>query len=167
MRNLLIAACCAALVGSISVVSAQTTGPAAQESMKKNSPMDSNAKMKKTSKTKKSTKSDDSMKGDMSNEGMKKDTKYPLLRRKSRDALRGVAALLCLPVLHGSDVPFGSSRCRATTKRSANSSMSSVHLLPQARRIFFEGVAVGKEMSVTASPQFAIGLNLLANTLVV
>jgi pentapeptide MXKDX repeat protein len=75
MRNLLIAACCAALVGSISVASAQTTGPAAQESMKKNSPMDSNAKMKKTSKTKKSTKSDDSMKGDMSNEGMKKDTK--------------------------------------------------------------------------------------------
>jgi pentapeptide MXKDX repeat protein len=75
MRTLLIAACCAALVGSISVASAQTTGPAAQESMKTDSPMDSNAKMKKTSKTKKSTKSDDSMKGDMSKEGMKKDTK--------------------------------------------------------------------------------------------
>ena len=75
MRNLLIAACCAALVGSISVASAQTTGPAAQESLKTNSPMDANAKMKKTSKTKKSTKSDDSMKGDMSKEGTKKDNK--------------------------------------------------------------------------------------------
>lgn len=63
MRNLLIAACCAALVGSVSVASAQTNGPASQETMKTNSPMDSNAKMKKT-KTKKSTKSDDSMKSD-------------------------------------------------------------------------------------------------------
>jgi hypothetical protein len=63
MRNLLIAACCAALVGSVSVASAQTTGPASQDTMKTNSPMDSNAKMKK-SKTKKSTKSDDSMKSD-------------------------------------------------------------------------------------------------------
>jgi hypothetical protein len=62
MRNLLIAACYAALVGSVSAASAQT-GPASQDTMKTNSPMDSNAKMKK-SKTKKSTKSDDSMKSD-------------------------------------------------------------------------------------------------------
>ena len=75
MRNLLIAACCAALVGSVSVASAQTAGPATQDSMKTNSPMDSNAKMKKTHKTKKGMKSDDSMKGDMSKDGMKKDTK--------------------------------------------------------------------------------------------
>jgi hypothetical protein len=75
MRNLLIVACCAALGGSLSVASAQTTGPAAQDFMKTDSPMDANAKMKKTSKTKKSTKSDDSLKGDMSKEGTKKDTK--------------------------------------------------------------------------------------------
>jgi pentapeptide MXKDX repeat protein len=75
MRNLLIAACCAALIGSVSVASAQTTGPASQDSMKTNSPTDSNAKMKKTNKTKKSTKSDDSMKDDTSKDGMKKDTK--------------------------------------------------------------------------------------------
>jgi hypothetical protein len=70
MRNLLIAACCAALVGSISVASAQTTGPTNQDTMKTNSPMDSNAKMKKKH-TKKSMKSGDSM----SKDGMKKDTK--------------------------------------------------------------------------------------------
>jgi hypothetical protein len=63
MRNLLIAACCAALVGSVSAASAQTSGPTSQDTMKTNSAMDSNAKMKK-SKTKKSTKSDDSMKSD-------------------------------------------------------------------------------------------------------
>jgi hypothetical protein len=74
MRNLLIAACCAALVGNVSVASAQTTGPATQDSMKTNSPMDSNAKMKKKHKTS-MKKSDDGMKGDMSKDGMKKDTK--------------------------------------------------------------------------------------------
>ena len=47
MRNLLIAACCAALMGSVSVASAQTTGPTTQDSVKTNSPMDSNAKMMK------------------------------------------------------------------------------------------------------------------------
>jgi hypothetical protein len=73
MRNLLIAACCAALVGSVPVASAQTA-PAAQDSMKTNNPMNANAKMKKkhTKKTAKS-KSDDSMKGDTSS--MKKDSK--------------------------------------------------------------------------------------------
>jgi pentapeptide MXKDX repeat protein len=74
MQNLLIAACCAALVGSVSVASAQTTGPANQDTMKSNNPMDSNAKVKK-SKMKKSTKSDDSMKSDTSKDSMKKDTK--------------------------------------------------------------------------------------------
>jgi hypothetical protein len=65
MRNLLIAACCAALIGSVSAAAAQTTGPTSQDSMKTTSPMDSNAKMKKKMKTKKTMKSDDSMsKGD-------------------------------------------------------------------------------------------------------
>ena len=45
MRNLLIAACCAALVGSVSIASAQNTAPAAQDSMKTDSPMNANAKM--------------------------------------------------------------------------------------------------------------------------
>ena len=77
MRNLLIAACCAALMGSVSVASAQTTGPTTQDSVQTNSPMDSNAKMKKKHKMKKSMKkSDDGMaKGDSAKEGMKKDTK--------------------------------------------------------------------------------------------
>lgn len=78
MRNLLIAACCAALMGSISAASAQTTGPATQDSMKATTPMDANAKMKKKS-MKKSMKSDDMSKGDMSKgdmskDGMKKDS---------------------------------------------------------------------------------------------
>lgn len=76
MRNLLIAACCAALVGSVSVASAQTTAPAAQDSVKTDNPMNANAKMKKKA-SKKSTKSksDDGMKGDMSKDDMKKDSK--------------------------------------------------------------------------------------------
>jgi hypothetical protein len=74
MRNLLIAACCAALVGSISVASAQTAGPATQDTVKSKSPMDSNAKMKKKH-TKKSMKADDGMKGSMSKDAPKKDTK--------------------------------------------------------------------------------------------
>ena len=73
MRNLLIVACCAALVGSVSVASAQTSGPTSQDSMKTNSPMDSNAKMKKSKK--KSTKSDSSMKSDAPADAAKKDTK--------------------------------------------------------------------------------------------
>jgi hypothetical protein len=73
MRSLILAVCCAALVGSLSVASAQTTGPAGQEAMKANDPLNANAKtMKKKHKAKKSmTKSDDSM----SKDGMKKDTK--------------------------------------------------------------------------------------------
>jgi hypothetical protein len=71
MRNLLVAACCAALVGSVSVASAQTTGPTSQDTMKTNNPMDPNAKVKK-SKTKKSTKSDDSMKSDATKDSSKK-----------------------------------------------------------------------------------------------
>ena len=72
MRNLLIVACCAALVGSVSMAAAQTSGPTAQNSMKTSTPMNANAKMKKKH-PKKSTKSDDSMKSDMSKDGMKKD----------------------------------------------------------------------------------------------
>jgi pentapeptide MXKDX repeat protein len=75
MRNLLIAACCAALLGSVSVASAQTSGPAAQDSMKTHNPMDSNAKMKKKT-AKKSTKSDDSTKSDApKDDTAKKDAK--------------------------------------------------------------------------------------------
>jgi len=63
MRNLLIAACCAALVGSVTVASAQTASPANQDATKTENSMGSNAKMKKKHhKMKKATKSDDSMK---------------------------------------------------------------------------------------------------------
>lgn len=72
MRNLVLAICCAALVGSMSVASAQTTSPAKQEASKANAPMKAYAKTMKKHKTKKSmTKPDDSM----SKDGMKKDTK--------------------------------------------------------------------------------------------
>lgn len=67
MRNVLIAVCCAALVGSVSAASAQTTGPATQDSMKTNSPMDSNAKTTKKKTKKSTTKSDEGM----SKDGMK------------------------------------------------------------------------------------------------
>jgi hypothetical protein len=74
MRSLILAACCAAFVGSMTFVgsmsaaSAQTTGPTKQEAMKATDPMNANAKTtKKKHKAKKAmTKSDD---------GMKKDTK--------------------------------------------------------------------------------------------
>ena len=72
MRNLIVAACCAALVGSVSVASAQTTGaqttgPAAQKTLKASDPMNAHAmKMKKKHKTKKAAKPD---------AGMTKDTK--------------------------------------------------------------------------------------------
>lgn len=75
MRNLLIAACCAALVGSVSVASAQTTAPAAQNSMKTDSTTNANAKMKKSSKKTTKSKSDDSMKSDAPKDDMKKDSK--------------------------------------------------------------------------------------------
>ena len=72
MRNLLIAACCVALAGSASVASAQTTGPASQDNLKTNSPMEptGTAKKKHVKHAKKSMKSDEGMQG-----GMKKDAK--------------------------------------------------------------------------------------------
>ena len=75
MRNLLIAACCAALVGSVSVASAQTTAATGKDSMKTHNPMNANAKMKKTSKKSAKSKSDDSTKSDTSKDTMKKDSK--------------------------------------------------------------------------------------------
>ena len=54
MRKLIVAACCAALMGSISVASAaQTTGPKGQQTIKAHNPMNSNAKMVKKHKAKK------------------------------------------------------------------------------------------------------------------
>jgi pentapeptide MXKDX repeat protein len=53
MRKILVAACCAAVMGSISVASAQTTGPQGQQTMKSNDGMDANAKMMKKKKMKK------------------------------------------------------------------------------------------------------------------
>ncbi len=75
MRNLLIAACCAALVGSVSVASAQTTAPAAQDSMKTSDPMNANAKMKKKTAKKTTKKSDDGTKTDAPKDDTKKDSK--------------------------------------------------------------------------------------------
>ena len=73
MRNLILAVCCAALVGSVPVASAQTTGPAGQQAVKANDPKSANAKTtKKKHKTKTMTKSDDA---GMAKDGMKKDTK--------------------------------------------------------------------------------------------
>lgn len=74
MRNLLIVACCLALAGSTSVVSAQTTGPTSQDNLKTNSPMEPTGKTKKKH-AKKSMKSDEGMRGGMSKDGMKKDAK--------------------------------------------------------------------------------------------
>jgi pentapeptide MXKDX repeat protein len=56
MRNLIIAACCAALVGSVSVASAQTTTPDAKA--------DTSMKMKKKSTKKSAMKSGDTMSKD-------------------------------------------------------------------------------------------------------
>src|SRR5437879_9544314 len=72
MRNLILAVCCAALVGSVPVASAQTTGPARQQAVKASDPMNANAKTVKKHKAKKMTKSDDA---GMAKDGMKKDTK--------------------------------------------------------------------------------------------
>ena len=44
MRNLIVAACCAALVGSVSVASAQTTGPTTQPTVKASDPLNAHAK---------------------------------------------------------------------------------------------------------------------------
>jgi hypothetical protein len=56
MRNLIIAACCAALVGSVSVASAQTTAPAATKA-----DTSTKMKMKKKSGKKSAMKSGDTM----------------------------------------------------------------------------------------------------------
>jgi hypothetical protein len=58
MRKLIVAACCAALVGSMSVASAQTTtGPAGQQAVKASDPMNAKAKAKATKKKHKTKKS--------------------------------------------------------------------------------------------------------------
>lgn len=74
MRNLLIAACCVALAGSASAASAQTTGPASQDNLKTNNPMEPIGKMKKKH-VKKRMKSDEGMQSGMSKDGVKKDVK--------------------------------------------------------------------------------------------
>ena len=91
MRNLLIAMCCIALMGSVSVASAQTNGAAAQKSMKTHNLMNSNAKMKK--KHTKSMKSDDTMKSDMSKDTTKERHQVTSFRStRSRDTRSGIAA---------------------------------------------------------------------------
>ena len=74
MRNLVIATCCLALAGSTSIASAQTTGPASQDTLKTNSPMEPTGKTKKKH-AKKSMKSNEGMQGGMSKDSMKKDAK--------------------------------------------------------------------------------------------
>jgi len=73
MRKIIVAACCVALMGSISAASAQTTGPEGQQTtMKSNDNTDSMAKMKmKKGKMKKGMMKSDGMKSDgMSGGGM-------------------------------------------------------------------------------------------------
>lgn len=74
MRRIIVAVCCAALVGSVSIASAQTTGPNVQQNMQSGGSMNSNARMMKNKKGMKSgmTKSSGQMnKGGMGS-GMKK-----------------------------------------------------------------------------------------------
>ncbi len=64
MRYLIVAVCCAALVGSVSVASAKTSKPAAQQTVKASDPMNAHAmKMKKHKKVKKMKKTDAGMSG--------------------------------------------------------------------------------------------------------
>jgi pentapeptide MXKDX repeat protein len=73
MRKIVVAACCVAFMGSISVASAQTTGPESQQTVMKSSNMDSQAKMKKSKMKKGMMKSGDGMSGNgMSSGGMNK-----------------------------------------------------------------------------------------------
>ena len=72
MRKILVAACCAAFMGSISVASAQTTGPQGQQTMKSNDNMDANAKMMKKKKKKGMMRSGGMSGGGMSKGGMDK-----------------------------------------------------------------------------------------------
>ena len=71
MRKVIVAACCVAFMGSISVASAQTAGPQGQQTMKSSDGMDANAKMMKKKKMKKGMmKSGDGMsKGGMMDKG--------------------------------------------------------------------------------------------------
>ncbi len=74
MRKILVATCCVAFMGSISMASAQTTGPEAQQTAMKSSNMDSMAKMKKSKMKKGMMKSGNGMSGGggMSSGGMNK-----------------------------------------------------------------------------------------------
>ena len=75
MRKILIATCCVAFIGGVSVASAQTTGPSGQQTTQMNDGMNSNAKMmkKKKMKMKKSRMKKDGMMNDgMSGGGMMK-----------------------------------------------------------------------------------------------
>jgi hypothetical protein len=69
MRKILVAACCAAVMGSISVASAQTTGPQGQQTMKSNDAMDANAKMMKKKKKGMMKSGDGMSKGGMMDKG--------------------------------------------------------------------------------------------------
>lgn len=71
MRKIIVATCCVAFIGGISVASAQTTtGPQSQQSMKSNDNMDSMARMKKKKMKKGMMKSGGGMSGGMSKGGM-------------------------------------------------------------------------------------------------
>ena len=71
MRKVVIAVCCAALMGSVSVASAQTTGQPGQDNMKSNDNMNANGKMMRKKHMKK-MKKDDMGKGEMDKGGMSK-----------------------------------------------------------------------------------------------
>ena len=72
MRKVVIAVCCSALMGSVSVASAQTTGQPGQDTMKPNDNMDANGKMMKKKHMKKKMMKGDMGKGEMDKGGMSK-----------------------------------------------------------------------------------------------
>jgi hypothetical protein len=59
MRYLIVAVCCAALVGSVSVASAKTSNSPAQQTVKANDPMNAHAMKMKKLKAKKAKKTSD------------------------------------------------------------------------------------------------------------
>ena len=64
MRKVIVATCCAAFLGSISIASAQTAAPSGQTSMKTTSPMESYAKTtKKKTKKHKARKTEETTNG--------------------------------------------------------------------------------------------------------
>src|SRR5450756_1401383 len=75
--------------------------------------------------------------------------------RKSRETRMGCRGLFV----------SGSRTLQPDDRRIAQS--PPVHLCPQFGCIFFDSIAVGEKMSGAAPPRFAIGLNFLANALVV